>query len=346
MICIVTVYKSPNFGSILQAKVLRDLLLQYDDDVRFVDGNFRPWVYWFQIKSIIRSIFRLEFKKVWYFSYKIVHNYFLWKSFPSIRLSKLRCTENLTFVFGSDEIWNLNRNVCRIPVFWGEGLRGRMVSYAPSINNSTLEQIMSNESFKKNIKKFEYLSTRDEYSKKVLENIYGRPISLVLDPTMLKSIDYYNSSCYKKLPFKYIAVYCFEIGENDINNLKRFAEEKNLKIVLLSTCSSWSDLDVCVETDNPFLYYCDADYVVTNTFHGTAFAINFCKPFVSIARNNKKVTELLTQFNLKDRMVSSFAYEELCDKLNSQISIENIVGPILEDGRKKSMAYIKRILKA
>lgn len=345
MICIVTVYKSQNFGSYLQAKVLRDTLLQYDKNVFLLDGNFRPWILKSQIKDICRNLYHIRLWQVWHTIYKIFHNYCLWRSLPHITLEKVHKRTDVTYVFGSDEIWNVDRVVCCIPKFWGDGFVGKKIAYAPSVNNATLHQLQSTDGFKENLQKFSKLSVRDAHSSNVISNLLGVNIPVVLDPTLLQTLDYYKKCSYTKLPYRYIAIYAFSLKKEDINNIQRFANERNLKTVMLSGKDDWCDVCLNIKTDNPFLYYIDADYIVTDTFHGTAFAINFQKDFVSLAHNNNKIFNLLSDFELLGRVATNVTYREFCNIMDKKILFSDHVGNIIRKKREYSLEFIKNAIK-
>lgn len=341
MICIVTVYKSQNFGSYLQAKVLRDILLQYDKDVFLLDGNFRPWLLKSQFIDICRNLYHIRLWQVWHTIYKIFHNYCLWRSLPHITLTEVRKRTDVTYVFGSDEIWNVDRDVCCIPLFWGCGIEGKKIAYGPSVNNATLYQLQSIGSFKKSLLKFSKLSVRDDHSSDIVSSLLGKNLPVVLDPTLLKSVEYYKKSGYTKLPYKYIAIYAFFLKDIDIQNIRSFAKDKKLKIVMLSGKNDWCDVCLNVKTDNPFLYYLDAEYIVTDTFHGTAFAINFQKSFVSLAYDNNKIFNLLSKFNLLDRVATNLSYKEFCHIMDVNVDFSKKIDGIIRRERELSLNFIK-----
>lgn len=344
MICIVTVYKSTNFGSYLQAKVLSEVLLKYDDEVIFLDGKFRPWIYKFQLKGIIRDIFHCQFSKSWYMIQKIYHNYKLWRKLPSKSLKSIKKNKDVTYVIGSDEIWNFDREICRKPSFWGEGLDGIKIAYAPSINNASEKTIRSISGFINQLSTFAAISVRDSHSQRVIRKFVNTKVPILLDPTLLKSVDYYKQNSYKKLPYNYIAIYAFSLHENDIANIQRFAKENHLKTVCLSGINNWCDTCLRIDTENPFLYYLDAKYVVTNTFHGTIFAINFHKNFISLAYNNIKVAEILKEFNLTDRIVTGFTYNVFSRIVQKDCNF-HLTDDILRKKRLESIEFLEKNLR-
>lgn len=345
MICIITVYKSINFGSYLQAKALRDLLLKYDDEVVFLDGNFRPWIYRSQVRFILSRLVHLDFKQALYSAYRIIHNYLLWKQLPSISLNKVRNKRNVTYVLGSDEIWNLARTECQNPLFWADGLEGKIISFSPSINTATKDMFISSPYVSQSLSKMSAISVRDFYSRKVLGSITKTPITITLDPTLMFGYDYYKRPSFKEMNFNYIALYAFTdvLNERDISNIRRFAKEHNLKIISLAQTTDWCDINIRISNDVPFIYYMNAQYVITNTFHGTAFAINFKRNFLSLA-SNQKVYELLEQFELTHRIATNNNYEEFKEKMLCAEDIQDKVTLKIQNLRQLSYEYLEKAL--
>lgn len=339
MITIITVYRSNNYGSFWQAKVLGDVLSKFDS-VQYLNFGQRKWIDARFIYSIYRNMTKgFSVKKIRFIVDLFVQNYKMWKQMKVVSTRMLN--ENDFVVIGSDEIWNISRKNCNNPFFWGFGIRGKKISYAPSINNApaNLFNECPTAEYLQTIKK---ISVRDKYSKNVLSNFTKKNIAIVLDPTLLVDVAYYQKFArYKKLPFKYIALYVFP-GRNSSYQevITAFAKEHGYKIVSIGTYLSWCDLNITARNcQNPFLYYVDADFVFANTFHGTAFAINFEKQFVSFA-TSQKIKELLNTFGLENRNVMNVNYDEVLSKSKENIDY-NIVNEKKKLLREESFGFIK-----
>ena len=121
--------------------------------------------------------------------------------------------------------------------------------------------------------------------------------------------------------------------------VKRLAKEKGLKIVALL------HLDQFIETDEHYADYTPwnispadfvnlvkyAEYVCTDSFHGTVFSIIYSRNFFTFKRFNKKaslstntrITSLLTRIGLMDRLVENV--EERPDNINDWRKIQECV---------------------
>lgn len=332
---IVTVHASGNYGSFLQAyalsKVTSELYPTYivEAGVR----NIYKTVYLMCLKNFIKGIITGNFMYSAYYRTKYVTFRNNMKCLNRIPLKKT----SGCFVFGSDEIWNLNRKeMSDFPILWGTSLNSqKRIAYAPSLNGCSIETL-DKYGFCNEVRGFNALSARDSYSCNTLSKIAGRNVEKVLDPTLLLSKDEYINNSKNIEDKHYIALYLFHVDDELIDFLIEYKKKKNL---LLLSIGNWYDwCDKCVVSENPFDYYINADYVITNTFHGTAFAINLEKQFVSFSRS-AKISELLDEFELLDRDVKGKSFSEIIKTLETPIQFNN-VRKLLDEKRKLSRKYL------
>ena len=124
--------------------------------------------------------------------------------------------------------------------------------------------------------------------------------------------------------------------------LDTFAKRENSKIVSLSE-SYVKGIDINAKKDPwSFLtYYKNADYVVTDTFHGSIFSVIYRKQFISIQRGKDKVSDLLERLQLSSRLVED--NEELSMALEAPIKWESSEHA-LKELREKSFRYLRDAL--
>ena len=121
----------------------------------------------------------------------------------------------------------------------------------------------------------------------------------------------------------YIIVYSYPgriSDKKEIAAIQAFANQKGLRLLSIGHYFPWCD-DVVVPTPFEVLsWFRDAAYVVTDTFHGSVFSIKYNKKFCTIVRemNNQKLTYLLNQFGLENRIVSNLP------------DLENIIEPEID----------------
>lgn len=222
-------------------------------------------------------------------------------------INKLCIRELDVIIIGSDIVWNYQTPFLgHDKIYFGHGLDcERIVSYAPSFGNSNAMGEIPDYVQHGLLKNFQKLSVRDQNSADILSKL-GLKCNIVLDPTLLYDFDEeVRKSTHNE---KYILIYAFSIPHKDQVELQDFARLNNLKII--SICFndrySWCDSNIMVLDPLDFLvYYKNASYVYTSTFHGVLFSINFDKNFAF--RNNDtvapKVETILQELKLENQVI-------------------------------------------
>lgn len=348
-ICIVTVYNSINVGSYWQARALGDVLrangnkvyyFKNSDRTRILIDEFKRAAIYFLQRKFSDSIRHL----ISIFSFLRHQKYFNVIS----KKSKLYDRMDL-FIFGSDTIWNISDKYFKKEedIFWGIRFPlKRKCSYAVSVSNTDKSLFFKTDKYKKALTMFDRISVRDEKSKSVVENLISRDARVVCDPSLLMGIDDYKKiiSCNIRIKDPYILVYIFErMSEKHEEELISFARDKNLKII-----SAYGRRNVKfahkVIVDNPYdflRYFSYAQYVITDTFHGTAFSINFRKRFVSINHKKIPVNNILREYGLESRLINND--DSLTEKLNREIPYD-AVDINLKENIKMSKEYLNKVL--
>ena len=247
-------------------------------------------------------------------------------------------------VLGSDTIWNLSSKYFRKnrKVYWGgDFIAKRTVSYAVSIAN-TEKTVLTESNIQEYVDHIDYLSVRDSYSKNVLSHFAEKEIEIVCDPTMLFDRHYYyNLFSSDKIKNTIVVYYFGKVPINLQNALYKYANENQKKIVVIGNGMK-GDVELISFSPDQFMEcFVNADYIVTNTFHGTIFSINLRKQAVFNSDRKKKVEDLLSRFELKDH---DYAMHNDVNLFYNKIDYSAIDG-FIEDFRNKSKSYIDKILK-
>lgn len=309
MIHIVTVYDSLNYGSYFQAMALKNYLCKFDN-VDYLDihhQNLRKDT----IRLVMRNFKHFQFKAAYgvlckYVVFKNAH-----KNFAVTNIHNV--SENDIFVFGSDEIWNLNRDkMRRSKEFFGAGIPGHnKIAYAPSINTTCIDTFRNYDYCKIELDKFVAISVRDSRSKVVIEELTGREVPLLVDPTLLMEMNFYSKRMSKtKLDYPFLLIYSYG-SLMKISGVQEkiiaFARKERVRIVSLGQNFTFCDSNI-MATPKEFLKYVSmAKYIITDTFHGSIFSIIFQKNFLAYDVSNYKVNALLSDYNLSNRMVNKDA---------------------------------------
>ena len=298
---IVTVYNSINPGSFLQATALYHFFEKNGYEVSFMDTGARNLF----TQVVLSVVYTVKRKNITQIPAKIKLGLRYKKQLDGYRVEKTHDTKNTVFVLGSDEIWNVARkDMARYPIFWGDGLPlSQCISYAPSLNNATEEDLMNYSFVQAAMNGLYAVSVRDKYSQKTLKKYADREIEVVCDPTvLLQKSDYekIESRCDEK---NYLLIYIYNrtISEAEIAAICRFAREKGLKILAFNQDCPWCDKIVRGTAIDFLTYISHADYICTSTFHGTMLSAIYGKKFAVMGNKNRKVSELLATLEINCR---------------------------------------------
>ena len=112
------------------------------------------------------------------------------------------------------------------------------------------------------------------------------------------------------------------------------------KTLSIGVKQSFTDEYRCVDPFTMLAYFKNADYVVTDTFHGTVFSIKYQIPFAVLIResNREKLSDLLVKFNLENRIVNKSRNIEKV--LESEID-NKIIKKYIHLFRRESILYLQ-----
>ena len=341
-ICIVSVFYSSNQGSFQQLKELGDAYSVYGD-VYYLDNGIRD-VFEGLPLLVIACLRRGKFKKA---LFEIKRRFIFYNRYRKLNTIKKDELKNMDLiVLGSDEIWNYRRTSMRHSFLWGEGIQNTKVSYAPSVGNSDVHDLAQFPDALECLNHLELVSVRDEHSKQSLIDIgYKGDIFVLPDPTFIRSASEYRKECKINIDTPYIVLYCFlshfDTDSQIFELFQRYARSKGLRIL---SGGGWSDYAQSIQSDgcSTFEVFLDADCVITNTFHGTAFAINFNKRFITFSSGREtKIKSLLKQVGLEDRDCTNRSFDEIMKILEEPINYEN-VNEKIKEMREAATEYIKK----
>lgn len=224
------------------------------------------------------------------------------------------------YVTGSDQTWNPG---CVDDAFVFNFLNenDKIISYASSV---AVEEFSENyKNFMTNaLKKYNYISVREEKSKEKLQEITAKNIEWVVDPTMLIDKKEWNQLSNKRvIKEKYIFSYILGDSIKQRNKVKKFAKKMGLKLVTIpfikNGCNfkykiedfkygDYQMIDISFEDFLSLIKY--AEYVITDSFHAVSFSYIFEKDFFVINRSsvistNSRIESILKIFQLEDRLI-------------------------------------------
>lgn len=225
------------------------------------------------------------------------------------------------FICGSDQIWSSSITGGDIHFFLDFAWKKKMcISYAASVGGKRLDY---NSEQKRMIggflKDFKALSVREKVNVDEMEEIAGKHCSVVLDPTLLlesKQWEKIANEAKIKRPFDHYVIY-YQVLDDDSFYPKAldFAKKRGLPLVRMDWHPSKARVNGCVSVSAQGIGPCEflnlflgADFVLSNSFHGTVFALMFEKDFMTYTLNPKhagkgsRIEELLERVGLDDRV--------------------------------------------
>lgn len=255
------------------------------------------------------------------------------------------------YISGSDQLWNAKITEGVIdPAYlmdFGKDSAGR-ITYAVGVDFSALTY--PKEDLKPYLKKLDAISMREKECYGQIEELVGEDVYLHVDvdPTLLLDASEYEKHICKEVLEKepFILTYTMpnETQAKVYNAAKILGEKLGIKVI--DVCGDPKTANKKVEDNricgpDEFLWYMkNASYVITNSFHGTAFSVIFRKQFVSIPHTmtGYRVREVLEKVGLGNQWVNTGL--EAVDKIQEEIDFTETERKIKEL-QADSKAYLK-----
>ena len=338
-ILIVTVYNSENCGSYLQAYAMLKTLEKMGYEVGFYRRTnprkrFKKAFYNI-IKGNIKAAYAIY--KQWSIFSTLIGKFHVYS------IKDVFYSEVDKVLLGSDTIWNFDTQYFsnNAKLFTGAIFTDKCVfSYAVSVANTSPQLFNTIQKKVGGLKLSKYL-VRDKHTQQCLAHAGVNDSQVVCDPSMLLGKkDYAEFEYPVSVSSPYIVLYYFgEIPDAVKESIIAFAKVKKAKVVSLLKYRKWCDVCTPVDPREMVSYYSKANYVITNTFHGCAFAINFNIPFAAHDVGKNKVVELLKTYKCSDRLFTN--------PLDIPIILTNSIDTkdaVLSE-RKKSLDLLKEALR-
>jgi hypothetical protein len=259
------------------------------------------------------------------------------KFFASFAELRIDPPEADVYIIGSDQVWN----------FWGQPLEiakhetvnayflnfGRpeikRIAYAASFGTRGINK-KSAEIIKPLIQRFSYISVREETGLNLCKACGVDSAEWVPDPTLLLTSEHYrtlyNKTNISKSVESYCAVYMLRDNFDFLKKIYTWAEKKKLKVRLIMNNGLIQHLyQETFATIPEWLEILDnAEYVFTDSYHGTIFSLIFEKqfgiiPFVG-CENDLRLNDLCKRFKLRPPFLYDDNFDSLLEKNRKNIS--------------------------
>lgn len=259
-----------------------------------------------------------------------------------------------SFVVGSDQVWREQYAPEITDYFLGflpDSDRRPKVAYAASFG---LERVgISDEKLERCrqlSQKFTSVSVREQSAVRLAKEVLDMDARWVLDPTMLLSAeDYKFASRSTEKSWAGVVTYILDGNEIDSQVVRDVSNSLFLPVEAISLCP----LDkngfpaVMFPVEWWLNSFAQADFVVTDSFHGCVFSIIYRKPFIAIANGERGIDRfksLLGYFGLQDRLV--FSMEDYRQKRSALLAPIDFapVAEKLAQAQETSLAFLREAL--
>ncbi len=365
---IITYHYFHNYGAVLQAYALSTVISKMGYRCQIID--FRPEVDTARSFVLPRNPLQLSNALFWLFFWRDHRLYnerfdeFIAKYLPLTEQcyrSALALRENPphfdTYVCGSDQIWHpllLNREF-GLPFLLDFVPPGsRRVAYAPSFGVSEISEQYKT-TIAECLTRFDALSVRESVGQTIVRQLINRPAEHVLDPTLLlQAEDYYRIAIEPKNNKDFVLVYPMELGKDNVflRLVKIARAQLKLPFVFVfpdGYSNRWLRFADQVRFDagpREFLGLLkQASFVLTNSFHGTAFSILFGKPFLGAPHSgtNARIRSILELLELEHRQLAYpetiVEKPELLEKIDYSRAHQ-----LLQTEVERSLEYLRNVL--
>lgn len=346
---------SDNHGNRLQNYALQEVLTEIGNEVETLNNpwedDYNPYIEKlnFNIKKLIYYVLRNPKRYI----RKIRFDQF---NRQNIKFSKFWLNKEVDrnkanqlydiFICGSDQVWNSEAKEITGKYFADFANENKRASYAASFG---IDSIVSSrkEEFARYLSGMKYISVREQSGVNIAREFTNNNIYCHLDPTFLLTAERWNKVVTDPIDIKEKYIFCYFLGkpaEKTLSEIRKIQKKKEIKVCLI--CNMFDSPFNNIGPEGFVSLIKNAEFVLTDSFHGTAFSIIYEKPFYTFARTGvnqgmvSRVKSILNILRLQDRFEPSM----LEDKYIYNINFEECRS-ILREERKKSLDYLKIITK-
>lgn len=367
---IITIHKINNYGSVFQAYALHKACANLGFKAEIIDYNF-PNAFHHSNKYIetsdsqpnepnwIKLLYALDLKK----QHKGIRDFISKyehlsdKQFNSPLELETDVPQYDVYVTGSDQLWN-PRHCNGDPAFMlhfapEDSLK---ISYAASIGANTIPEELQ-PLYKELLSRYAHIAVRENSGVEVIKKVVNKEATVVLDPTLLLNRVQWNQIAVPKRQFKkkYILCYFLNYTFNAFPYVDQLAEymqeQTGYEIVRVARPPHRLGIPhthyrVGASPEEFLALVRDAEMVLTTSFHGTAFAVNYGKPVFTVVQDrnasDSRQVSLMHNLGLDDQILS--VKDSMPDKSRFLYDVRSEQDR-LEILRQQSMDYLKKALR-
>lgn len=321
---ILTYHNAINYGAVLQAYALQQVIkkLGVECDIidyacPAVDKQYRrrkisDHAHWKVYVMDILSGHRLDRKKE---AFEAFRDRYLSLSEKIIDPAEAAFDKYDVVIVGSDQVFNPKNTEGDSTYLLNFPCNAKKVAYAASIGNTeflALWQDKYNVDYQLLLKQIDNISFREEDASRFVSNLLADSFETVLDPVLLAGIEVWKEF-QTSSDEEYIFVYNLGNLPHLVEYVKAMHKQTGLKVYTVNKDIKGDFQlrgfeNVSSLSPGDFLKMLSgAKYVITDSFHGTAFSVLYNKDFTAIvnpqkANTNSRIVDLLSKLHLEERI--------------------------------------------
>ena len=256
---------------------------------------------------------------------------------------------------GSDQLWGY------MPNYMGQGKedpayflsfgseKNRYFSFSASFGRTDFDEEYYR-SLNKYLKKFSFITVREQSGVSLIEKYTPYKAEHVLDPTLMVESEFWHSFANKKIKERpYILLYQLRQNQEIDKYVKELARRKGLQVIRVTMCIydifRFGRAKILKDLNYVLSLFRDAQYVVSESFHATVFSLIFNRKFMDFLPNKTyvRIVDLLEMVKLSDRTATWT--EKDFEIIDNEIDWQR-VNAVLEEKRKESCEIVKHGLAA
>lgn len=322
---ILTYHACFNYGACLQAYALQQTIKKKYQNCKIIDYQSKKLIdinhpfckFPKHPKELIKNLTRLPYysqliKRQELFESFINHELDLSQRCSDDEAVQQECENYDCIVCGSDQTWNLDPSIrYETPLYYlNFPKKQKRITYATSFGSWVNDFHTREQEVMPWIKAFDYLSMREESGVELLRN-KGLKCEWVLDPTLLLQCEDYDKIANKRIIQEpYVLLFSWNGAAEAVAIAKAVSKKLGCKAYYIVPppramfCGIERKLDVGPKEFLSLIKH--ADFVVTNSFHGTVFSTIYQKPFISAIANNPDTrrASLMKQLGLENHLMN------------------------------------------
>lgn len=342
---ILTFHRALNYGAVLQAYALCNFLNENGFDAEIIDYRNKALEVIYHSSKIdlknmqqyqgysIKNKIRRFFEVIYFKKLCLKFDSFLEKSLSNI-ITKSAWSKAIDkydwIVTGSDQVFNCTLTDNDMNYYLSGVPSGKRASFAASVGAFN---VVNNENCIKELNLFSYLSAREYETAQLFESITKQKCYCHMDPVFLLNKKQWTTIEKKPLIKKpYILIFSMNKSENLVKKALAYAKKDKKDVYFLSTALKrkikMGVHQIWNASPCEFLGWIHhADYIFTDSFHGTAFSILFEKRFFVDADpklgSSNRMFNVLKYFactdNTDDKKIGKVTEVKIQSKLNDNL---------------------------